>query len=86
LLTSEEPVSEVNDDKYESFVRNKHFSLRDEEVGRLKGGPTFDTVLFVILLVVGICGAIVNVLVILAIKLNRSQYYKSFYRCNLQVF
>lgn len=72
LLTSEDPVSEVNDDKYESFVRNKHFSLRDEEIGRLKGsGPTFDTIVFVILLVLGISGAIVNVLVIAAIKLNR---------------
>ena len=71
LLTSDGPVSEVNDDKYESFVRNKHLSLREEEIGRLKNGLTFETVVYVILVVIAISGLVVNSLVIVAIKLNR---------------
>ncbi len=72
LLSSDDPVREVNDDNYESFVRgNKHFSSRDDEFGRWRGEPTYDTIIYVVLLVVAIVGAIVNLLVVLGVKLNR---------------
>jgi hypothetical protein len=52
-------------------VRNKHFGSKDEEIGRWRGGMTIETVIYVVLLVLGVSGAVVNVLVILGIKLNR---------------
>ena len=50
---------------------SKHFTSSNEEYGRRRGEVTFETVIYVILLVVAVLGAIVNVLVVVAVKLNR---------------